>query len=132
MSSSFREEDFQRFCISFPFGCHGNQSQGCKLNSLNNFCRASPKEHPCQVSSRLAQWFRRRRCLKKLLMDDRRRTLDIGQSQWLTLSTLCSGELKSRKCWYPAFFPFPTMFSILSKKNKSGKLSQDTPVLPKL
>ena len=26
MPSSFREEDFQRFCYFFPFGCHGNQS----------------------------------------------------------------------------------------------------------
>ena len=24
-----------------------------EFNSLNNICRASPKEHPCQVSSRL-------------------------------------------------------------------------------
>ena len=37
-----------------------------EFNLLNNFGRASPKEHPCQVPSRLAQWFRRRRCLKKL------------------------------------------------------------------
>ena len=37
-----------------------------EFNLLNNFGRASPKQHPCKVSSRLAQWFRRRRCLKKL------------------------------------------------------------------
>ena len=30
------------------------------FNLLNNFGRASPKKHPCQVSSRFAQWFRRR------------------------------------------------------------------------
>ena len=42
-----------------------------EFNLLNNFGRASPKEHPCQVSSRLAQWFRRRKCLKKSwTMDD--------------------------------------------------------------
>ena len=63
---------------------------------MNNFGRALPKEHPCQVSSRLAQWFRRRRCLKKLwTTDDARRTPeDIGRLQKLTMSTLCSGELK--------------------------------------
>ena len=40
-------------------------------NSLNNFGRASCKEHPCQVSSNLAKWVRRRCCLKKLLTDAR-------------------------------------------------------------
>ena len=29
------------------------------MNFFKNFCRASPKEHSCRVSSRLAQWFRR-------------------------------------------------------------------------
>ena len=72
MPSSFREEDFQRFCYFFHSGCHGNQSYDwqpelwLEFNLLNNFGRASPKEYPCQVSSRLAQWFMRRRCLKKL------------------------------------------------------------------
>ena len=65
---SFREEDFQRFCIFFPFSLQWQPELWMELNSLNNFCRASPKEHPYQVSSRLAQWFRRR-CLKKLLTD---------------------------------------------------------------
>ena len=37
-------------------------------NSVNNFWRGSPKEHSCQVWSKLAQRFGRRRCLKKLLM----------------------------------------------------------------
>ena len=69
-----------------------------KFNLLNNFGRALPKKHPCQVSSRLAQWFRKRRCLKKLwTTHDGRRTPDIGQSQKLTMSTLCSGELKRKK-----------------------------------
>ena len=106
MPSSFREKDFQRFCYFFPFGCHGNQLW-LEFNLLNNFGRASPKENPCQVSSRLAQLFRRRRCLNKC-------TTDIGRSQKLTMSTLCSGELKS---WSPAFYPFPTMFSTLPKTN---------------
>ena len=44
-------------------------------NSVNNFWRGSPKEHSCQVWSKLAQRFGRRRCLKKLLtMHDGRRT----------------------------------------------------------
>ena len=66
------------------------------IQSLEQLSRASPKEHPCQVSSRLAQWFRRR-CLKKLwTTDDTRRMPDIGQLQKLTMSTLCSGELEKK------------------------------------
>ena len=43
-------------------------------NSVNNFLRRLPKEHSCQVWSKLAQRFGRR-CLKKLLMThDARRT----------------------------------------------------------
>ena len=56
-----------------------------ELNSLNSFCRASPKEHPCQVSSRLAQWFRRRRCLKKLWPDARHRAITIAHSEHFLL-----------------------------------------------
>ena len=37
-------------------------------NSVKNFWRGPPKEHSCQVCSKLAQRFGRRRCLKKLLM----------------------------------------------------------------
>ena len=40
-----------------------------EFNLLNNFGRTSPKKHPCKVSSRLAQWFRRRRCLKEIVDD---------------------------------------------------------------
>ena len=39
-------------------------------NSVNNFWRGLPKEHACQVWSKLAQRFGRRRCLKKLLTTD--------------------------------------------------------------
>ena len=35
----------------------------------------------------------------KEIVDDRRRTTDIGQSQKLTMSTLCSGELKKKNFW---------------------------------
>ena len=72
----------------------------------------------------------------KEIVDDARRTPDIGRSQKVTMSTLCSGELKMqntiyiqtwgflnfnypkqgdfwkrhgkrRKCWLPAFSHFP-------------------------
>ena len=66
MPSSFRKEDFQGFCYFFSFWLPWQPELWVEFNLLNTFCRASPKEHPCQVSSRLAQWFRRRRCLKKL------------------------------------------------------------------
>ena len=69
MPSSFREEDFQRFCCFFSFWLPWQPELWLEFNLLNNFGRASPKEHPCQVSSRLAQWFRRR-CLKKLWTPD--------------------------------------------------------------
>ena len=39
-------------------------------NSVNNFWRGPPKEHSCQIWSKLAQGFGRRRCLKKLLTTD--------------------------------------------------------------
>ena len=39
-------------------------------NSVNNFWRGPPKEHSCQVWSKLAQRFGRRRYLKKLLTTD--------------------------------------------------------------
>ena len=66
-SSSFREEDFQRFRFFFLL-LPWQPELWVELNSLNNFGRASPKEHSCQVSWRLALWFWRR-CLKKLLTD---------------------------------------------------------------
>ena len=96
MPSSFREEEFQSFCYIFSFWLPWQPELWVEFNLLKNFSRALPKEHPCQVSSRLAQWFRRRRCLQKLwTTDNGRRTMDIGRSQKLTMSTLCSGELKN-------------------------------------
>ena len=49
-------------------------------NSVNNFWRGPPKEHSCQVWSKLAQQFGRRRCLKKLL------TTHDGQGHITTLT----------------------------------------------
>ena len=53
-------------------------------NSLNNFWRGPPKEHSCQVWSKLAQRFGRRRCLKKLLttQDGRRTPHHLKTSSW--------------------------------------------------
>ena len=65
------------------------------FNSFSYFEKRSPKEHSCEVWLKLAWWFRRRCCLKKLLTDDARRTTDIQQSEKLTMSTTCSGELKT-------------------------------------
>ena len=90
MPSSFREEDFQRFCYFFLLVAMATRVM-IGIQSLEQLSRASPKEYPCQVSSRLALWFRRRRCVKKLW------TTDIGRSQKLTISTLCSGELKKKR-----------------------------------
>ena len=61
---------------------------------MNNFDRGPPRDHSCLVWSKSNAWFQRRCCLKKLLTHGRW-TTDNGPSQKLTLSTLCSGELKS-------------------------------------
>ena len=42
----------------------------------------------------------------KEIVDDARRTLDIGLSQKLTMSTLCSGELKKEKMLITSNFSF--------------------------
>jgi len=65
-------------------------------NGLNNFERGPPRDHSCEVWSKSNKWFQRRCCLKKLLTDARthgRRTLKDHKS---SLSTSCSGELKTR------------------------------------
>jgi len=70
-------------------------------NGLNNFDRGPPRDHSCEVWSKSNKQFQRRCCLKKLLTDartDGRWTTDDGPSQKLTLSTLCSGELKNKSC----------------------------------
>jgi len=67
-------------------------------NGLNNFERGPPRDHSCEVWSKSNKWFQRRCCLKKLLTHGRthgRWTTDNGLSQKFTLSTLCSGELKT-------------------------------------
>ena len=53
----------------------------------------------------------------KEIVDDAGRTPDIGRSQKLTMSTLCSGELKRRKCQLTAFSPFVKIFFIQSSTN---------------
>jgi len=69
-------------------------------NLLNNFDRGPPRDHSCEVWSKSNKRFQRRCCLKKLLTDagthgrtdNGRRTLKDHKS---SLSTLCSGELKT-------------------------------------
>ena len=65
-------------------------------NSLSNFGRGSPKEHFCEIIIKSDQQFWRKSCSKQKLTMHRRMT-DKDQPQYLTLSTLCSGELKSKK-----------------------------------
>ena len=120
MSYSFREEDFQRFCKYFPFGCQTLPWQPklwMELNSLNNFCSALPKEHPYQVSSNLAQWFRRRRCLKKLLTDARHRAITIAHSKHFVLRWAKKEKLLVTSNFsfsHNVFYPIWHLFSILN------------------
>ena len=76
-----------------------------EFNSLNNFGIASCKKHSCKVSTNLAEWLKRRSCLKKLLTHWRThgQTLDNGPSQKLTLWTLSSGELKNLPFWFSKY-----------------------------
>ena len=79
MPSSFREDNFQILCYFFSFWLTWLQELWVEFNLLNNFSRASPKGHSCQVSTRLAQWFSRR-CLTKILWttEDAARATDTG------------------------------------------------------
>ena len=74
-------------------------------NYVNNFWRGPPKEHSCQVWSKLAQRFGRRRCLKKLLtMHDGHLTTLKAPLEHVVLRW-------AKKSLLPAFSPFPIMFS---------------------
>ena len=71
-------------------------------NHLNNFERGSPKEHSCEVSSNLSQWFRMRCRLKETFTDDGRRTTTDADGRRQTpghdistMGTSCPVVLKS-------------------------------------
>ena len=67
-------------------------------NHLNNFSRGSPKDHLCEIISKLDEAFRS--CHLSELLTDGRRTPDKDQSQKLTLS-LC--DRCAKNMWaYPA------------------------------
>ena len=70
------------------------------IKFCEHFWRGPPKEHSCQVWSKLALRFGRRRCLKKLF------TTDTSPPLKLPLSTLCSGELKKALRWLKAHTSF--------------------------
>ena len=65
-TSCFWEEDFLRITEKIQFHCHGNQSFWWNQILWTIFWRGPPEELSCQVWSKLAQRFGRRRCLKKL------------------------------------------------------------------
>ena len=65
-------------------------------NSLNNFGRKTPRDHSCEVWLKSNEWFQRRSRLNKKKLTHWQ-TTDTGLSQNLTLSTLCSGELKTKQ-----------------------------------
>ena len=50
MPSSFREEDFQRFCLAnfFHFGCHGNQSCDWNLIFRTTLVELHPRNIPAK------------------------------------------------------------------------------------
>ena len=75
-------------CILKTYFFTQSPTYATNWNNLNNFGRGPPRDHSNER-------FQRRRCLSKTFTHDgRRRTSDKGLLQQLTLSTLCSGELK--------------------------------------
>ena len=87
--------------------------------NLNNFRRGPPRDHSREVWSKSNERFQRRRCLSKKVYarrptdDGRRRTTDKDRSQYLTLSTWCSGELKNNNSFNKteaAVFPYRLCF----------------------
>ena len=63
----FQRRRFLKNCLKNSISLPWQPEFLMESNSVNNFWRGPPKEHSCQVWSKLAQWFGRRRCLKKLL-----------------------------------------------------------------
>ena len=92
-TSSFIREDFQIFCI-FPVLLPWQPELRVEFKFFDKYGRASPNECLCYVSSRLAQWCRRRRYLKKLLTDNRRHKAGHRAIIIAHVVTLHSGELK--------------------------------------
>jgi len=94
---SFRKKIFESFILK-TYLLPPWPTYATNWNGLNNFDRRPPRDHSCEVWSKSNKQFQRRCCLKKLLTDERtdgQWTTDNGPSQKLTLSTLCSGVLKS-------------------------------------
>ena len=94
-----------KFGVNCPFGS-GEEAKNrfsrwrpswiSDRNDFSYFWSTSHSDASYQVSSQLAQGCRRSRLLKQLLTPhDERHTTDIDWPQQLTMSTSCSGELKS-------------------------------------
>ena len=108
----FQRRRFSKILLFFSFWLPWQPQLWLEFNLLNNVGRASPKEHPCQVSSRLSQWFRRRRRLKKLWTRDAGHwAITKAHHEHFVLRWAKKHGGKRRKYWFPAFSPFPTMLS---------------------
>ena len=72
--SSRSDQRFQRRflknCLKYSISLPWQTEFLMESNSVNNFRRGPSEKHSCQVWSKLAQRFGRRRCLKKLLTTD--------------------------------------------------------------
>jgi len=78
---SFRQEDFWK--LHFENLLFDPVPYATNQNHLNNFGRAPPRDHSCEVWSNSNELFQRRRCLSKTSLrttdDARRTTTDDGQ-----------------------------------------------------
>ena len=66
----FQRRRFLKNCLKNSISLPWQPQFLMESNSVDNFRRGPPKEHSCQVWSKLSLRFGRRRCLKKLLMTD--------------------------------------------------------------
>ena len=72
-----RRRFLKNFSAEFSISSRGGHLGWRAGSSDTTFKRGPPKDHPCQVWSKLAQWFQRRRlkCEKLTTTDDGRRTI---------------------------------------------------------
>ena len=76
MPSSFKEDDFQRFCYFFPIGCHGNQSYGWNSISWTALVELYPRNIPAKFHQDWRNGLGGK--MFKEIVDDARRTSDVG------------------------------------------------------
>ena len=85
----FQRRRFSKNCFKNSISLPWQPEFLMESNSVNKFQRGPPKEHSCQVWSKLAKRFGRRRCLKKLLKThDGRELKSFRKTLWEKMKLL--------------------------------------------